>query len=31
MLNYQAEKGQWPPDKATALALLMAPARLQCA
>jgi prepilin-type N-terminal cleavage/methylation domain-containing protein len=23
--NYQAEKGQWPPDKATVLGLLMAP------
>ena len=29
--NYQAEKGQWPPDKATVLGLLMAPPRLQCA
>ena len=29
--NYQAEKGQWPPDKAAVLGLLMAPPRLQCA
>jgi len=29
--TYQAEKGQWPPDKATVLGLLMAPPRLQCA
>ena len=29
--NYQAEKGQWPPDKATVLGLLMAPPKLQCA
>jgi prepilin-type N-terminal cleavage/methylation domain-containing protein len=29
--NYQAEKGQWPPDKATVLGLVMAPPRLQCA
>ena len=29
--NYQAEKGQWPPDKDTVLGLLMAPPRLQCA
>src|SRR2546430_4809519 len=28
--NYQGEKGQWPPDKATVLRLLMAPPRLQC-
>jgi len=28
--NYQAEKGQWPPDKAAVLGLLMAPPRLQC-
>ena len=29
--NYQAEKGQWPPDKATVVGLLMAPPKLQCA
>ena len=29
--NYQAEKGQWPPDKATVIGLLMAPPKLQCA
>ena len=29
--NYQAEKGQWPPDKATVLGLLMALPTLQCA
>ncbi len=29
--NYQAEKGQWPPDKATVLGLLMAPPKFQCA
>jgi prepilin-type N-terminal cleavage/methylation domain-containing protein len=29
--GYQAEKGQWPPDKATVLGLLMAPPTLQCA
>ena len=29
--NYQAEKGQWPPDKATVLGLVMAPPTLQCA
>ena len=28
--NYQAEKGQWPPDKAAVVALLMAPPRFQC-
>jgi hypothetical protein len=28
--NYQAEKGQWPPDKATVIGLLMAPPRFQC-
>jgi prepilin-type N-terminal cleavage/methylation domain-containing protein len=28
---YQAEKGQWPPDKATVLGLFMAPPKLQCA
>lgn len=28
--SYQAEKGQWPPDKATVLGLLMAPPVLQC-
>jgi prepilin-type N-terminal cleavage/methylation domain-containing protein len=29
--TYQAEKGQWPPDKATVLGLVMAPPKLQCA
>ena len=29
--SYQAEKGQWPPDKAAVLGLLMAPPQLQCA
>ena len=29
--NYQAEKGEWPPDKATMLGLLMAPPKFQCA
>jgi prepilin-type N-terminal cleavage/methylation domain-containing protein len=29
--NYQAEKGQWPPDKATVIGLLMAPPKFQCA
>jgi len=28
--SYQAEKGQWPPDKATVLGLLMAPPAFQC-
>jgi hypothetical protein len=28
--NYQAEKGGWPPDKATVLSLLMAPPKFQC-
>jgi prepilin-type N-terminal cleavage/methylation domain-containing protein len=28
--NYHAEKGQWPPDKATVTALLMGPPRFQC-
>lgn len=28
--NYQAEKGQWPPDKAAVVGLLMAPPRFQC-
>ena len=28
--SYQAEKGQWPPDKATVLGLLMAPPKFQC-
>jgi type II secretory pathway pseudopilin PulG len=28
--NYHAEKGQWPPDKAAVVALLMAPPRFQC-
>lgn len=29
--SYQAEKGTWPPDKATVIGLLMAPPRFQCA
>jgi prepilin-type N-terminal cleavage/methylation domain-containing protein len=29
--NYQAEKGEWPPDKGAVLGLLMAPPKLQCA
>jgi prepilin-type N-terminal cleavage/methylation domain-containing protein len=29
--SYQAEKGQWPPDKATVFGLLMAPPKFQCA
>jgi prepilin-type N-terminal cleavage/methylation domain-containing protein len=29
--TYQAEKGQWPPDKATVAGLLNAPPRWQCA
>jgi prepilin-type N-terminal cleavage/methylation domain-containing protein len=29
--NYQAEKGQWPPDKTAVLGLLMAPPKFQCA
>lgn len=29
--SYQAEKGQWPPDKAAVLGLLMGPPKLQCA
>lgn len=29
--SYQAEKGEWPPDRAAVLALLMAPPRFQCA
>ena len=29
--SYQAEKGQWPPDKAAVLGLLMAPPTLKCA
>jgi type II secretory pathway pseudopilin PulG len=29
--SYQAEKGQWPPDKAAVLGLLTAPPTLQCA
>ena len=29
--TYQAEKGQWPPDKATVIGLLMAPPKFQCA
>ena len=28
--NYQAGKGQWPPDKAAVVGLLMAPPRFQC-
>ena len=28
---YQAERGQWPPDKAAVLALLQGPPRFQCA
>jgi prepilin-type N-terminal cleavage/methylation domain-containing protein len=28
--NYQAEKGQWPPDKATVTGLLMAPPVFKC-
>jgi prepilin-type N-terminal cleavage/methylation domain-containing protein len=28
---YQAEKGQWPPDKAAVLGLLAGPPTLQCA
>lgn len=28
--NYQAEKGQWPPDKAAVVGLLMGPPRFQC-
>jgi prepilin-type N-terminal cleavage/methylation domain-containing protein len=28
--SYQAEKGQWPPDKPTVLGLLMAPPAFQC-
>ena len=28
--NYQAEHGQWPPDKAAVLGLLAGPLRLQC-
>ena len=28
---YQAEKGQWPPDKATVLSLLAGPPHFQCA
>jgi Tfp pilus assembly protein PilE len=27
---YHAEKGQWPPDKATVVGLLMAPPTFQC-
>jgi prepilin-type N-terminal cleavage/methylation domain-containing protein len=29
--SYQAEKGQWPPDKATVAGLLPAPPKFQCA
>ena len=29
--NYHAEKGQWPPDKAAVMGLVMAPPQLQCA
>ena len=28
--NYQAEKGQWPPDKAAVLGLLVSAPKLQC-
>jgi prepilin-type N-terminal cleavage/methylation domain-containing protein len=28
--SYQAEKGQWPPDKAAVVGLLMAAPRFQC-
>jgi prepilin-type N-terminal cleavage/methylation domain-containing protein len=28
--GYQAEKGQYPPDKATVLGLLVAPPKFQC-
>ena len=28
--NYHAEKGQWPPDKATVIGMLMGPPRFQC-
>lgn len=28
--NYQAEKGQWPPDKATVLGLLVSAPKFQC-
>lgn len=28
--NYQVEKGQWPPDKAAVVGLLMGPPRFQC-
>ncbi len=27
---YQAEKGEWPPDKAAVVALLLGPPRFQC-
>jgi len=29
--GYQAERGQWPSDKAAVIALLMAPPKFQCA
>ena len=29
--SYQAEKGEWPPDRPAVLALLMAPPKFQCA
>ena len=29
--SYQAEKGQYPPDKATVVGLLVSPPRFQCA
>jgi prepilin-type N-terminal cleavage/methylation domain-containing protein len=29
--TYQAEKGEWPPDRAAVLALLVGPPRFQCA
>ena len=29
--SYQAQKGQWPPDRAAVLALLMSAPKFQCA
>ena len=29
--SYHAEKGEWPPDRATVVALLAAPPKFQCA
>ena len=29
--TYQADKGEWPPDRAAVLALMMAPPKFQCA